>query len=55
MKIYDILTGLFSIGAIQGVQQIPFDDETMQIIVQAIIAIATLIKLFYKPKKKNKK
>jgi hypothetical protein len=47
------LIGTIGIGAIEGVQNIPAPNGTIEIIkiaVQIVLAIATLFKMFKKPK-----
>ncbi len=45
--------GTASVGVIEGVQHIPSPNgtvEVIKIVIQAVIAIATLFKMFKKPK-----
>jgi hypothetical protein len=51
------LIGLGGIGAVQGVAQVPTDGtptiEIGKLIIQLVIGIATLWKMFKKPKEDN--
>lgn len=47
------LVGTFGIGAIEGVQNIPAptpSTEIIKVIIQVIVGLATLFKMFKKPK-----
>lgn len=52
-----VLIGLGGIGAVQGVAQVPTDGtptiEIGKLIIQLVIGIATLWKMFKKPKEDN--
>ena len=48
-KINQILLSSGSIAAVEAVNQVPI-EEVLKIVVQLVIGIATLVKLFRKPK-----
>lgn len=48
--------GTASVGAIEGIQHIPSPTATVEIIkvvIQIVVAVATLIKMFKKPKEEK--
>lgn len=50
------LIGISSIGVIEGVQQMPAPTHTIEIIkiaIQIIVGIATMFKMFKKPKQNS--
>ncbi|WP_291287335.1 hypothetical protein [Flavobacterium sp.] len=50
------LIGTASIGAIEGIQHIPSPTATVEIVkivIQLVVGIATLIKMFKKPKQEK--
>lgn len=51
-----LFLGTASVGAIEGIQQIPSSTPTVEIIkiaIQVIVAVGTLIKMFRKPKQEK--